>query len=336
MYVTGETGQSIPTVNVGMPRAGVRQMLSCDPLEHALLLSNWTHKYRQLSQGKFIGQIEQITVGKIEIIRERLNCTAEQCGAIDPDYISFITFAPDKDDCIIDGIKLESSLAFIAGLHEINAVSRGSTDVLAINIPRPLADILIGEDLSNHLYFLRSRKRIIRPPLRRLRRLRSNCHSLLRPIAADKPFQDFSLAQSRLHADILSDLQAILTGLPDYHAHLPSSSTRAYVFEHAREIMRDNLSAYLNVDMVARESRVSRRTLQYCFEEALSMSPSKYLLALKLDAVRRDLLHQSTGEPLHEIAIRWGFPHPGRFASYYSRFFGELPSTTRRSARRSE
>jgi AraC family ethanolamine operon transcriptional activator len=77
---------------------------------------------------------------------------------------------------------------------------------------------------------------------------------------------------------------------------------------------------------------VSRRTLQYSFQDVLQMSPVAYLRALRLNGVRRDL--QAAGDaPVGDVAARWGFWHLSRFAADYRRLFGERPSDTRRQAR---
>ena len=68
------------------------------------------------------------------------------------------------------------------------------------------------------------------------------------------------------------------------------------------------------------------RKLNDCFQEALGTSPLKYLRAVRLNGVRREL---RMGAPsVQDVAARWGFWHHGEFAAAYRRQFGELPSQT--------
>jgi AraC family ethanolamine operon transcriptional activator len=74
---------------------------------------------------------------------------------------------------------------------------------------------------------------------------------------------------------------------------------------------------------------VSRRTLQYCFEDVLGISPLRYLRISRLNAVRRAL---TTGlkddETISMVAQQWGFFHAGQFTHDYTYLFGENPSVT--------
>ncbi len=60
------------------------------------------------------------------------------------------------------------------------------------------------------------------------------------------------------------------------------------------------------------------------------MPPARYLLARRLNQVRRDL-QASPSLNITDAALLRGFGHLGRFSQHYYRLFGELPSQTRRS-----
>jgi AraC family ethanolamine operon transcriptional activator len=71
---------------------------------------------------------------------------------------------------------------------------------------------------------------------------------------------------------------------------------------------------------------VSRRTLEYAFLERFGLSPNAYLLARRLDGVRAELKQGHDELSVTQAANLWGFSHLSRFASFYRRQFGELPS----------
>jgi AraC family ethanolamine operon transcriptional activator len=79
---------------------------------------------------------------------------------------------------------------------------------------------------------------------------------------------------------------------------------------------------------VCRRVGASRRKLNYCFQEVLGSSPVKYLRAVRLNGVRREL--RAGAAAVQDVAARWGFWHLGQFAREYRQQFGELPSETRR------
>lgn len=76
---------------------------------------------------------------------------------------------------------------------------------------------------------------------------------------------------------------------------------------------------------------MSRRTLQYCFEDVLGMSPTLYLRRLRLNGVRRALLDPSRGQrQIGAVAADWGFGNFSQFSSDYKKLFGESASSSLR------
>ena len=78
---------------------------------------------------------------------------------------------------------------------------------------------------------------------------------------------------------------------------------------------------------------VTDRTLRSCCAEFLGISPSRYVLLRRLQAVRIALRNADPATAsVAEIAGGCGFTELGRFAGAYQTAFGESPSTTLRRA----
>jgi AraC family ethanolamine operon transcriptional activator len=95
------------------------------------------------------------------------------------------------------------------------------------------------------------------------------------------------------------------------------------------------LEETFQVDDVCLALHVSRRELEYAFRSILDQSPKAHLQTLRLNAIRRAMLHVEQGEvSVIDIAQSHGMTHLGRFAAHYRTLFGESPSSTlRRRAR---
>jgi AraC-like DNA-binding protein len=78
---------------------------------------------------------------------------------------------------------------------------------------------------------------------------------------------------------------------------------------------------------------VNRRHLQRAFHAVYALSPIHYLKLRRLHLARRTLRRAAQPTTVTEIALSLGFRDLGRFASAYSRLFGEPPSTTLARAR---
>lgn len=118
----------------------------------------------------------------------------------------------------------------------------------------------------------------------------------------------------------------------DALAPVPSIAPRQ--IRLAIDFMRANLDKPLTIAEIAQASRTSVRTLQGGFRDFKSTNPLAYLRQLRLEAIRAELTDPENRRTVAEIALKWGFAHPGRFSYGYRQTFGELPSDTVRRVRR--
>jgi len=81
---------------------------------------------------------------------------------------------------------------------------------------------------------------------------------------------------------------------------------------------------------LARVGCMSVRALHATFQQELGVSPMAHLRRIRLDHVHADLLRGAEAQRISDVAMRWGFFHPSRFARQYQERFGELPSDTAR------
>ena len=115
---------------------------------------------------------------------------------------------------------------------------------------------------------------------------------------------------------------------------IPSAETvetlhsRARIARAVLQVMNDRLDEPPTVTELCEEVGARERTLFLSCVEAFGRPPAQLLLELRLNAVRRALVHPKNGINVTGAASHFGFTHYGRFASLYFRNFGELPSAT--------
>ncbi|WP_431795175.1 helix-turn-helix transcriptional regulator [Microbacterium enclense] len=94
----------------------------------------------------------------------------------------------------------------------------------------------------------------------------------------------------------------------------------AFIETHAHEPV--------TIDDIAAAAGISTRGLQHAFRRALGVTPSAYLRTVRLAAAHRDL--QNGGTSVGDVARRWGFSSPSRFARFYRDMYGRNPAQTAR------
>jgi transcriptional regulator GlxA family with amidase domain len=133
-------------------------------------------------------------------------------------------------------------------------------------------------------------------------------------------------------------VQSILSGLlltadHDLRALLDRGSPRIgpTAVRRAHTYIEQHADQALTVTQVAAQVGVSVRALQQAFQRSLNITPNQLIRHIRLTRAHADLLAADPAETqVSDIAARWGFAHPGRFATYYSARYAVHPSDTLR------
>lgn len=120
--------------------------------------------------------------------------------------------------------------------------------------------------------------------------------------------------------DVLQEADALDTPVQ----HGDSSSYRSV--RMALDYMRASHGDIKDIPSVAKVCGVSTRSLELAFRHALETTPSKALLAIRLEAARKRLYDPNDEASVTEVALDCGFNHLSRFAAAYREKFHELPS----------
>ena len=117
--------------------------------------------------------------------------------------------------------------------------------------------------------------------------------------------------------------------------HQDAIASRQEVVEHAEAYFRAHMGSPVPLASLSRTLGLSERGLRNAFYLVRGMAPKRWLLAERLEGVRRALMEARTGPTtVTDVATDYGFYELGRFAAAYREAFGETPSETLRGTRR--
>lgn len=147
--------------------------------------------------------------------------------------------------------------------------------------------------------------------------------------------RDNALFHSRLGVTQLEQMlmTLMLTTLPhNYSSRLSAPVSRAAPRHvvRAEEFINAHAQDPITIHEIAQASGASVRTLFDGFRRFRGTSPLAHLKYVRLDRARAELRSPDTTGSVTDIALKWGFLNPGRFARDYQNRYGELPSQTRR------
>jgi len=306
----------------------IRHRYTGDIDEHALCVEGWRMQYDQLSAGRFHGELSDLWLDDLSLLRDRSNQAMLKSGEAQGNTLTFSLPMRDAGALHCGGHTLHEAQLLVArgdNLPELRTPA--NLDLLCINLQETeMARLLVSQGSRLGVRDLPGCYRL--PAGGAYLALARLAQALFAPEAVSLTWLAQPAARIALRDTLLLHLLDLLdTGEP----HELAPSARLRVIRRAREYALAHPDQPPSILELCNRVGASRRKLQYCFQETLGINPVAYLRTLRLNAAHR-ALRRGAGESVQDVAARWGFCHLSRFARDYRRLFGQLPSTTLKTA----
>jgi AraC family ethanolamine operon transcriptional activator len=315
-----KNGHYAPNMGLNTPKWCMLE--AADAEEQAHNLKDWQQQYDQISHGEFYGRINEVSLNHIHAFREYTSqAVRQQCNVL-PDSI-WLGFSADNKTCRINGHNVGNQTLMVRpGNTEFELVTPEKFNIYGIVVSQEaLINVAEKQDIAFDLSLLNSPMR--NWPSQKLDQLKCLLNEIIKP---DHVSVAGELQQDMLLMTMLDILQQDDTN----RREPPSLAKRQAVVAKVKEYIVTHPNQQITITQLCELVHVSRRTLQYSFEDVLGISPLRYLRLSRLNAVRRILLSGiKEDETILMIAEQWGFWHAGQFAHDYTQLFGENPSQTR-------
>ncbi len=309
---------------------GFKSVLTHDSDEHAAMLASWEQTYNQLSAGSFHGALQQIWLNRIHLFRERTNRSLAQDGLPSKGHFVFgVPLAMSGTALFGNQIVVPDSIFVFRATDGFSLRTPEFFDVIGIVVPERDIFAAMGSRFAGAAEALPGSPMVFMPSQLALSEFRGWLNSLFAPDG----FQAMRLVEPMfrhsLRQTVVDQLASLLSDAVRAPLRSPSFPGRCRVVEQAVAFALSCGAEPVSVGDLCAKAKVSRRLLNYCFQDVLNTNPVHYLKVVRLNGVRRELRRAEPGPGvIRDIAGRWGFWHFSRFACEYRSLFGELPSET--------
>lgn len=326
----------IPSEANRLPVPGFYSHVATDVDDQAHSLTGWQQLYDQLAPGRFTGSIHELWIGRMQIFRELTSHVLRQSCVVNSESWWFGIPVGSAENCKLGSFSIgEDTIAMRPGHSQFELLTPNSFEILGLVVGR--------RDLERHIQTLNQSSVLPRAMNDELLKIRPSqkmgLQKLVRQILEEASRTPDIVANPSSSESIRI---AVLDALADVcNSHETTGRAPYRQMSHykiVREVRQHLLGSpdeTLTVVDLCQRFQVSRRTLQYAFQDVMGMSPNAYLRTIRLNGVRRCLRDPNSGVmSVQQAAADWGFWHLSQFARDYQSLFGERPSERlkRRSA----
>jgi AraC family ethanolamine operon transcriptional activator len=302
--------------------------------QQAAMLHAWNQSYCQLSAGAFEGGVMEIDTGAIRVAVERLNRAVLQRGGL-------------SSDCVAIGIPLHlqghsrlcGQRSHVDGLHVFSDPDgfefRSPERHVVVDIefyPGRFTNPALRDALGSIAAKLGPRATVMDMGEGRLDAMRQLLRAIFEAVGANPHLLETPAVCEAFEKSMVFGIADLLDAEPVHDSAAAVGPSRSWgLVQSARALVEQAESdCPLSVAELVAALGVSRRSLQYAFQDALEINPVAYLRVERLNRVRSALRDAAS---VTEAATCFGFWHFGNFAHDYRALFGELPSETFRRRR---
>jgi AraC family ethanolamine operon transcriptional activator len=286
----------------------------------------WQLNMRQMSPGKLHARINFVELNGMLLNREHWSQSVHAIGATPAGYLALA--GPWAEKTFKWHATEVDSQHFIYGFDAADAqfLLPADEEHWVILVPKELiishlgeesaADLLLEQDVLRHT------------PKQRRQLITLVNHSLVK-LPEDSKAQVDGQMRETIKSELLDIITAILLLNDTSQKH--STPKKRYIACRKAVIHAMKMRTPIPVPDLAAVAGVSQRVLELGFQEAMDMSPQKFLRWNRLNQLHRDLRNtQAVSSKVTDICNHWGFHELGRTAVEYKRVFGESPSATLR------
>jgi len=307
---------------------GLRRVVADEAQAAAEEFAGWQLRYQQLTPGAFRAEVEQVVYGDVHVFRERTSQALLEEGEAKPGYVSLALPHAQCDGGWFHGYRMHGAALLCAGNGQALAMrTPRDLDLVGLTMPLPAlqrALALQGSEAAPAGWA--EPVRVLRPAVGE--ELRAALLSVLATAVIEADVFSNRFVEHAIRDALLLAAATALTADDDRAREtLPTPAARQRLVRDAYELLRAAPEAAWSVLALCERLGVSRRTLQYSFNEVTGLAPLDFVRALRMNGAR-SALRAGEGRSVGAVAARYGFHHLPRFAAQYRAFFGELPSQT--------
>ncbi len=292
------------------------------------ITQGWNQSYQQLSLGKFEGKIIEAVFDDVQIFQESVNQTVYEIGFSPRETLSICIPYTQKEGWFCGDNFTQENILLLR--HD---------EQMKLRLPAGDYFVLNINNLFLENYFNNVEKISINPLCKHQHCISGFHHQRLLLANWIKFVLSFLKTnlyllnniyfQEHLQEFILEQIITIFTAQDDLNYSEKLSYNSYSLVNEINEYIENHINEPITVYNLCKIMGVSRRKIQYSFQEVLGINPKLYLMNKRLYAVHKDLQKANPElDNIGDIAFKYGFFHLGNFAKYYKNIFQKLPSDT--------
>lgn len=284
----------------------------------------WNLEHLEMSKGQFRGYISAIHTPRIQLghayYSKRVMCKGDF-----PDGCIVLMFAPNNVRYNFQNRVIDSNeIVLLTNGDEIDILTDGEIEAHTIVIEEQLFFQTFYDyfgDTPDRM--IKDKRFFIKPDM--LSIFYKTVYSWKTYLTKEYPIFNEKPSYDKIEPEILHQLFSCII------SNNLATKRRKFQAKKIRDILHEYIEQDISISDVATQLSIGESQLHNLFKKEYGLTPKRYLLNLRFNAVKNDLQsshpHLST---VKDLAQMYHFHHMGHFTMEYQKIFAQKPSQTLR------
>ena len=298
--------------------------------EFAQVVLGWNFDFKQLDRGHFKADIHQIQTSEVLITKAKFNRNLLQKGEAPRGMRTFGIMPTESTPSIWRKKEVNPSRIVVFPKDcELESTSLAGFKIYTVSISEEIIEERLYREGSDSLTAKFNDGGVLTCVPETIHGLSSLLEQVTSDLSVVSGCFQGQKSQHQLREDLMDHIVDIMYFGEQGNVSSPFRK-RARLMKRIESWAVESDPENQSVQALCQTFKVSERSLRRDFQDWYGVSPKQYLMAIRLNGVRKELCQtDSSTLNISDIANNWGFWHMGGFANFYRRQFGELPSETR-------
>ena len=269
-------------------RASINFASTRDVDEQAALLRGWNQSYAQLSAGPFNGNIAETSFSGVHLFMEQTDSELFQTGVL-PAHLCAVG-VPIRVGGIANfcgGETAGEALHVFSGRSGFEFYTPSGLIMAGIVVDIHDLAASLSDDEQETVFSSFADAHLRRAQLHLADGIRKQIISAFEVIRDNPHISDNPQHVQAMKAALVSTLALALCGDHPVSGSTIAPAKRWLIVATARALIMDHPDTPMTISDLCRALGISRRNLQYCFQDVLGISPASFLRIVRLNGARR-------------------------------------------------
>jgi AraC family ethanolamine operon transcriptional activator len=279
----------------------------------------WNLERIQMQKGLYVGSLTAAHTPNMQLMRTPHSHGLLLQGDFPEGTVLIAAVVTKADVTFQNKVTDKHEIKILRSGDEIDFLCTGESETFSIAVEEKFFDVAYYKYFGQEFHLSKKNKQIyIHPQF--LSSFTKGIEQWISYLIQDHALLKVEEHYERIESEILKHIFSSI------YVENSKKLRQKFQIKKARDLLHESIEEASNIVNLAKELGISERSLHGTFKKNYGITPKKYLLNLRMNSIKQELLLTDSTTTITSVIQKYHFYNQSTFTQAYKEMFGELPS----------